>query len=56
MPTIRPDSDRQCTSRQMAGSMWRLAAISSMKIAGITCAGEKMSDSDVIASSEKPNP
>ena len=56
VPARRKASERQCTSRQIPGSMWRLAAISSMKIAGMICAGGKISDSEVMASSEKPKP
>ena len=56
VPASRKASERKCTSRQIEGSMWRLAAISSMKMAGIAWAGVKMRESEVMASNEKPKP
>lgn len=55
-PMMRGAKDRQWMSFQMPGRRCRLAAISSMKTAGMKVAGGISSDSEVMTRSEKPKP
>ena len=56
VPMTRGVSERQWMSRQRPGSMWRLAATSSMKMAGMKICGAITKESEVMARSEKPKP